>query len=111
MGRAKGKREERRFVQILKQVFPDIRRNAFEQSQNGGVDLISEQYPQVAFEVKGGKRYKSKMIRDIIDQLEAEGKHSDLHIACIHPQREDNYYICTQDTILRLLEAWKQLKN
>lgn len=104
--RQKGKRIEREFVKLLKPILPNLRRNANEQSQRGGVDIIDDDHPYLDFEVKGGKSYVSKMIRAIIDQVEREGAKGNLKIACVKPDREDPYYILTHDTLIEVLGTY-----
>lgn len=101
--RQKGKRIERYFVNLLKPILPNLRRNANEQSQRGGVDIIDDDYPAIDFEVKGGKAFVSKMIRTVVNQLETEGTKGNLKIACIKPEREDPYYIMPNDTLQEIL--------
>lgn len=102
--RAKGKRGERAFVTLLRPIFPDIRRNAGEQAQAGGRDL--ENTPGFAFEVKMGKAYKSKMIRNVIDQAMSEAG-NDWAVALVAPDREDKYAIIPMDDFLGILEVMK----
>lgn len=106
--RQKGKRIERYFVNLLKPILPGLRRNANEQSQRGGVDIIDDDYPTIDFEVKGGKTYTSKMIRNIIDQVETEGTKGNLKIACVKPHKEDPYYIMPHDTLVKILQNYVQ---
>jgi len=97
-----GKRWERWFVNNgLRDIFPNIRRNAGIQAQSGGVDL--EETGQFNIEVKGGKKYKSVMIRKIIDQAESEGYPDNLTVALVKPLKEKAYAIMPFDDFLRLL--------
>lgn len=83
--RRKGKEIERWFINNgLKEIFPEIRRNAGTQSQSGGVDL--ENTPGFNFEVKGGMQYYSKMIKDVLEQVDEEGDPKNWDVALIRPQ-------------------------
>jgi len=88
--RDKGKRVERWFKNELIDLFPNIERNANAQSQSGGFDLINT--PGFAFECKGGKAYKSAMIRKIIDQMQ-EHEVGEYTVGLIKPEREEAYAI------------------
>ena len=89
--RNKGKVIERWFATRLRDIFPDIRRNAGIQAQSGGVDL--ENTEPFNIEVKGGKMYKSKMIRRIIDQAKDEGQKNHYTVVLVKPDREESYAI------------------
>lgn len=93
-------------MNLLKPILPNLRRNANEQSQRGGVDIIDDDYPTIDFEVKGGKSYASKMIRDVLNQVETEGTKGNLKIACMKPDREDPYYMMPHDTLFKLLSFY-----
>lgn len=82
-------------------MFPDVRRNAGTQSQSGGVDL--ENTAGFSFEIKGGKRYKSRMIRKILDQAEKQRKEGSIVIALVKPSREKAYGIMPLEDLLRLI--------
>lgn len=103
--RQKGKRIERNIAGRLRHIFPDIRRNAGTQSQSGGVDL--ENTGCFNIEVKGGKSYKSKMIRSIIDQAESEGKDENYTLAIVSPDREEPYIIMPLDDFVEVLGKMK----
>lgn len=104
--RRAGKRWERWFINHgLKEHFPNIRRNAGTQSQSGGVDL--ENTPGFNFEVKGGKKYKYKGIRKIIDQVKEEGDEEDIDVALVKPSREEPYALIPFDDFKKLLAEIK----
>jgi Holliday junction resolvase len=89
--RQKGKRGERYFANLLKEFFPEVRRNAGEQAQQGGVDLLGTE--PFDFEIKFGKAYKSKLNRDLLDQIESEGKEGNFHIVLVKPDHEKPYVL------------------
>lgn len=89
--RQKGKRIERWWATELREFWPNIRRNAGTQAQSGGRDL--EETPGWSWEIKGGLMYKSKMIRDVIDQAKMEAGGKDLTAIGMKPDREDPYVI------------------
>jgi hypothetical protein len=101
--RKTGKRWERMFANQLRDIFPDIRRNAGTQSQSGGRDL--ENTGNFAFEVKGGKMYKSRMIRRIIDQTISEKGNKKYAAALIKPLFEDAYVILPFKDFVELLRS------
>lgn len=103
--RQKGKRIERQFCAAVRHIFPNIRRNANGQSQMGGVDVLETD--PFDFEIKGGHAYKSRMIRDIIDQVENEGNPNNFKAAYVHPDHEDPYFIVPADDFIELLELCK----
>lgn len=104
--RSKGKRIERYFATALRPIFPDVRRNAGEQAQSGGRDL--ENTGILSIEVKGGKQYKSKMIRMVLDQAQQEAGKGMWAVALIKPDREDAYAMMPFDDFLEMLEAMKK---
>lgn len=104
--RQKGKRIERFFAKLLKEIFPNIRRNAGIQAQSGGVDL--EETPGFNFEVKGGKYAKSKKVRDWIDQVQSEGKPQYWDVLLIKPDREDPYALIPIDDFIEILQAMRK---
>lgn len=106
--RDKGKRGERMVATLLRDIFPDVRRNAGTQSQSGGVDL--ENTGCLDVEVKYGKAYKSKKIRAIIDQVEKEGKKENWKVAFVIPEREKGYVIIPQDDFIEMLSIMKKEK-
>lgn len=99
--RQKGKRIERFFATKLKPIFPNIRRNAGIQAQSGGVDL--EETGCFDFEVKGGKAYNNKMIRNMINQVEVEGRDDNLKAVLVKPEREEPYVILPFNDFLEML--------
>ena len=99
--RQKGKRVERWWATELREFWPNIRRNAGIQAQSGGRDL--EETPGWSWEVKGGLMYKSKMIRDVIDQAKAETKDGDFTIAGMKPDHEEPYIIMPLEDFKRLM--------
>lgn len=99
-----GKRWERWFATRLKNIFPDIRRNAGIQSQSGGVDL--ENTNPFNFEVKGGKRYKYRGIRKMIDQVENEGNPNYCNVVLVKPSLENAYAIIPFDDFKRILKRY-----
>lgn len=102
--RAKGARGERFFANKLKEFFPNITRNYKEQAAGGGTDL--DNTPGFSFEVKFGKAYSSKMIRNIIDQVQSEGKKDTLKVALVKPDREKEYAIIPFKDFLKLLKEY-----
>jgi len=108
--RQTGKRWERWFSTKLRDIFPLVQRNANEQSQLGGLDLKNT-HP-FGFEIKGGKAYRSKMIRKILDQVELgvekEGS-LEYAVALIKPLREEPYIIMTFKDFKKLISKneWK----
>ena len=103
--RQKGKRVEREFAEKLRSIFPNVRRNAGTQSQSGGVDL--EETPPFDFEVKGGKKYLSKMNRDMLDQVEGEGEEDHYKVVLVKPEREKAYAMIPFDDFLETLGMMK----
>jgi len=103
--REKGKRGERYFKQRLINIFPNIRRNANEQSQMGGVDLL--ECEPFDFEVKIGEICKSRKIRLWIDQVESEGNPSNFKTVLVKPDDEKPYAIIPLDDFLNILELMK----
>lgn len=103
--RQKGKRYERELCHALKGIFPDIRRNANEQSQMGGVDVLNTDI--FDFEVKGGKAYKSRMVREALNQVADEGSPSNFKCVYFHPQNEEPYVAIPFEDFLTILELMK----
>lgn len=103
--RQKGKRIERYFANTLKDIFPNIRRNAGIQAQSGGVDL--EETGCFDFEVKGGKAYNIVKIRNMIDQVQEEGSDHNYKVVLVKPEREDPYAIIPYTDFLDLLNTLK----
>ena len=105
--REKGKRGEREMKNLLKPIFPDIRRNAGTQAQSGGVDL--ENTEPFDFEVKYGAMYQSKMIQKLIDQVKAEGKVTNYKVLLVNPGRGfDKYAALPLADFVELLEILKK---
>lgn len=103
--RQKGKRIERWFKNKLKSIFPEIQRNANEQSARGGVDLINT--GMFDFEVKGGKVAQIKKVRDWINQAESEGKAYNAKAVLVKPDREDPYVILPFKDFIEILDNMK----
>lgn len=104
--RRKGKVFERWFVNNgLKNIFPEVRRNAGTQSQSGGIDL--ENTGIFNFEIKAGKSYKSKLIRGFIDQVQCEGKKENWCTVLVKPDHEEPYAIIPYEDFLEMLQVMK----
>ena len=101
--REKGKRYERKLATLLRPIFPLVARNSEHQAIDGGVDLVNTGL--FDFEVKGGKQYKSKMMRDIIDQVTGEGKKGNYKVAVIFPDREDPYAVIPLEDFIKLIKV------
>ena len=86
----------------IRELFPEVRRNAGTQAQSGGVDLENT-YP-FAFECKGGKKYKSAMLRKIIDQAVSEKGKNKMAVGLVKPLREDAYAVMPFEDFLSLLK-------
>jgi len=99
--RQKGKRGERIWATSLREFWPNIRRNAGIQAQSGGKDL--EETGIFAWEIKYGKSYKSKMIRDVINQAKLETGVGEITMIGMSPDREESYVIMTLDGCKQLL--------
>lgn len=99
--RQKGKRGERALALLLRPFFPDIKRNAMEQSQGGGSDFQNTGI--FDFECKYGKAYKLKKVRDIITQTQEEGNKNNLKVAYIKPEREEGYFILPEEDFLEIM--------
>lgn len=99
--REKGKRIERHFANELREFFPSVERNGLQQSASGGVDLVNTGMFNV--EVKGGKAYKSKMIRKMLDQVSEEGDRTKLDLCLVKPEREEAYAVIPFDDFKELL--------
>jgi Holliday junction resolvase len=100
--RAKGKRFERWFAIKLRDIFPQVMRNAGEQAQQGGVDLINT--GEYAFEIKAGKAYQSKMVRALINQIEMEAKPNTIRVVLVKPDREKPYAILPFDDFVQIIK-------
>lgn len=103
--RAKGKRGERFFVHKLKEIYPDIRRNANEQSQKGGNDLIVDSGSCFDFEVKCGESWNIKKIQGLLDQMKGQAHKGNYSVAMIKPDRLDPYVIMPFDDFYAILEV------
>lgn len=103
--RQKGKRGERYFKNQLLHIFPNIRRNANEQSQMGGVDLLNTD--SFDFECKVGKAYKNKMIRKMLDQIETEGLVQNFKAVLVKPHLEESYVVMPFHDFVEILELMK----
>lgn len=106
--RNKGKVIERWFATKLRSVFPNVRRNAGTQAQSGGVDL--ERTDPFNIEIKGGKAYKSKMIRDCINQAQSEGRESNWTLLLVKPDREEPYAVVPFPDFMEILEVMHEEK-
>ena len=104
--RKKGKVIERWFATALRPIFPDVRRNAGEQAQSGGRDL--ENTGILSIEVKGGKQYKSKMVRSVLDQAQQEAGKNMWAVALMKPDREDPYAMMPFDDFMEMLAVMKK---
>jgi len=104
--RNKGKVGERKLATLIRPIFPNVARNQEKQAADGGVDLVNTS--PFDFEIKYGKSYKSKMIRDVIDQVESEGKKENYKVAVIFPEREKGYAIIPLDDFIKLLKVMKK---
>jgi len=102
--RSKGKHWELFFVNKLKAVFPDVQRNWNGQTDHGGKDLLHT--GPFCCEVKGGKMYKLKSIRDILDQCHAEAEDHEWELSLVKPSREDPYILMPFDDFLEMLERY-----
>lgn len=103
--RRKGKRIERWFANKLKDIFPDVRRNAGTQSQSGGVDL--ENTGNFNIEVKGGKSYCYRGVRDMLLQVKKEGKEENLDVVLVKPHREEAYALIPFEDFKEILNQLK----
>ena len=104
--RNKGKVGERKLATLLRPIFPDVARNQEKQAADGGVDLVNTS--PFDFEIKYGKSYKSRMIRDVIDQVESEGKKDNYKVAVIFPDREKGYAVMPIADFIQLLQVMKK---
>lgn len=107
LSRNKGKRVERDFAFLLRKIFPEVARNANEQSQMGGVDLKETQ--PFAFEVKGGKQCNIVKIKKWMDQAQSQvTSEYSKPIVLVRPDREKSYAIMDMDVLLSLLSTYKR---
>ena len=104
MGKQKGNRIERFFRDELREFFPRANRN-LNQSRSGGVDLINTDPFNI--EIKGGKSYVYKGIRDMLDQVtSAKGKTGIYDIILVNPHYEDPYVLIPFKDFKRMLKEW-----
>jgi len=106
--RQRGKAWERYFVHRLKDIFPDIRRNAGTQSQSGGVDL--ENTKPFNFEVKGGKQGKIKKTREWLDQVKSEGLSCSWDAVLVKPNHEESFVLIPFEDFKEILWTLKREK-
>jgi len=104
MSKQKGARIERWFANKLIDIFPGVRRNFYTQTRSGGRDM--ENTGAFSFECKGGKSYKSKMIRKILDQAEAEAE-GKWAVGLVKPDREPAYAVMPFDDFVEILAIMK----
>jgi hypothetical protein len=100
--RQKGKRIERYFANLLKDLFPDIRRNAGTQAQSGGVDL--ENTPGFNFEVKGGKQTNIKKVLGWLEQVKGEGNPEYKDVILVKPDRLEPYVVMPFTVFIELID-------
>jgi len=105
--RQKGKRGERYFAKELKDIFPNIRRNAGVQSQGKSLGCDLENTNPFNFEVKCGKDCQITKVRGWLDQVNREGNPFYHDVVCIKPDREDAYVVMPFDDFYSLLEMLK----
>jgi len=102
--KSKGNRVERFFRDELKEFFPEAGRN-LNQPRGGGVDLIKTDPFNI--EIKGGKSYTYKGIRDMLDQVQsASGKTGKYDIVLVNPHYEDPYVIIPFDMFKQILRKF-----
>jgi hypothetical protein len=106
LGREAGKRWERMIAKALRPIFPDVQRNAGEQSRDGGKDLVNTE--PFAVEIKGGKSYKWVGVRKILDQCHAQAADHEWELSVVKPAREDPYILMPLDDFLEMLETMKE---
>lgn len=103
--RQKGKRLERKAVNDLKDIFPQVSRNWNGQTVDGGVDLLNT--PSFDFEIKGGKQAKIKKIRKWLDQVKKEGSEENWDCVLAYPDYEEPYVIMPFSDFLEILGTLK----
>lgn len=101
--RQKGKRIEREFAKLLRDLFPDIRRNAGVQSQSGGVDL--ENTGCFNFEVKGGKLPTKN--EQMLDQANSEGSEENYSVVLARRDNCKPYVMMRFDDFKQLLDLMR----
>lgn len=103
--RAKGKRIERSVAHAIKHLFPEITRNANEQSQSGGVDLKNTQ--PFAIEVKGGKMAHIIKVRNWLDQAQSQiTREYPYPVVIARPDRHSMYAVMDFDVFTMLIESF-----
>lgn len=103
---SRGKSWELWFLNRLKDIFPDIRRSGFIQSQSGGVDL--ENTPPFNFEVKGGKQCRIKKTRGWLDQIKSEGIATSWNAILVKPSREEAFVLMPFEDFKEILWLLKR---
>lgn len=103
--REKGKRGERYFATLLREIFPDIMRNANGQSQQGGVDLLNT--GMFNCEVKTGKVAVIKRVQDWLEQVKGEGRKENLDLVLVKPHRLDAYVVMPFSDFKEILKMLK----
>ena len=101
--RQKGKRGERYFANKLKDIFPDIRRNAGTQSQSGGVDL--ENTGCFNIECKIGKLPLTN--EKFLDQANSEGDQENYSVVLCKRDRCDPYVMMRFDDFKQILDVMR----
>lgn len=104
--RQKGKRGERYFANLLKPIFPEVRRNAGTQSQSGGVDL--EHTDPFNIEVKFGKHGNIVKVLKWLEQVKSEGRKDNFDVVLVKPDRCDPYIIMPYDDFMEILAILKR---
>ena len=103
----KGKAGERRAVNLLRDIFPDITRNLV-QARDGGVDLVGCE--PLNIEVKNGKIANIKKVRGWLDQVALEGKKENWDVVLALPDREENYIVMPFADFKEILGLLKEEK-
>lgn len=105
--KAKGKRGERIFVNLLKDIFPDIHRNWHQQtfSKHNGCDLEADNCC-FNFEVKIGKLPKKN--QQFLDQVKEEGKKENYDVVLCKRDNCDPYVMMPFDDFKQLLKIMKK---
>lgn len=103
--RQAGKRWERYFANDLKSIFPDVKRNANEQSQMGGLDLKNT--APFGFEIKGGKQCNIVKIDNWLEQLNTELKQAGIKYGAVlcKPSRKEPFVILSYKQYIELIEG------
>lgn len=100
----KGKRIELFFAKKLREIFPEVRRTGFLQSQSGGVDL--ENTGCFNFEVKGGKLPKKN--EQMLEQIKQEGKPENYDVVLCKRDRCQPYVMMPLADFLEILHKLKK---